>query len=161
MSFPLEIELLSLSFSDTGSLGPKVRRQWKLWQALRELLRIGHASSRDNSVVADHFASLAMVRREPLTSFVTRRPSRARVDAVVPSLHDIGPLCAVEEREGGACYASVTRELVSASRRFSERWRFKASLSLDVRTPCPSRNCGHPFARKQVKMPRDLCTSVS
>ena len=42
-------ELLGLSFSDTGLLGPKVRRQWKLWQALRELLRIGHASSRDIS----------------------------------------------------------------------------------------------------------------
>ena len=36
-------ELSGLSFSDTG----RCRRKWKLWQALRELLRIGHASSRD------------------------------------------------------------------------------------------------------------------
>ena len=40
-------ELLVLSFSITGLLEPKVRRQWKFWQAFRELLTIGHASSRD------------------------------------------------------------------------------------------------------------------
>ena len=39
-------ELLGLSFSDTGLLGPSVRRKGKLWQALPELLRIRHASSR-------------------------------------------------------------------------------------------------------------------
>ena len=50
-------ELLGLSFSDTGLFGPKGWRQWKLWQALRELLRIGHASSRDISVVVGHFTS--------------------------------------------------------------------------------------------------------
>ena len=41
-------ELSGLSISGTGLLGPKVRRQWKLLQALQELLRIGNASSRDN-----------------------------------------------------------------------------------------------------------------
>ena len=60
-------ELLGLSFPDTGLLGPKVRRQWEVWEALRELLRIGHASSRDISVVVGHFTSLAMVRRELLS----------------------------------------------------------------------------------------------
>ena len=55
-------ELLGLSHSDTGLLGPHVRRQWKLRQALR----IVHASSRDVSVVVGHFTSLAMVGRELL-----------------------------------------------------------------------------------------------
>ena len=44
----------------------------------------------------------------------------------------VGEVYASEWR-GGACHTPVSRELVSASGRFSERWRFKAPLSTGVR----------------------------
>ena len=139
-------ELLGLSFSDTGLLGPGVRRQCKLWQALRGLLGIGHASSRDIS-----FTSFAIVRRELFSVCravyvfarrelfhrrrlwpAVRRELLLKTDLSVPWENEV---FAVDTCVGGgACYAPVARELVPASGRFTERWRFKAPLSLDVRT---------------------------
>ena len=88
-------QLSGLSFSDTGSLRRKVRRQWKLWQALWELLRIGNASSRDISVVV---GLLAMVRRELPSIFRRLWPLFAMslngCGRACPS--DVGRLCTVE-----------------------------------------------------------------
>ena len=64
------------------------------------------------------------------------------------------------EWRGGAFFAPVARELVAASGRVSERWRFK-SLSVWVCEPLPNLRLWTRSTRKKEKMPRVLCTRVS
>ena len=61
---------------------------------------------------------------------------------------------------GRAWYAPVARELVSASGRFSEGWRLKLVPSLGVRT-LARHEVVDTACQEKVKIPHDLCTSVS
>ena len=116
-----------------------MRRQWKLWQALRELLRIGHASSRDISVVVGHFTSLTMFGAERLSvcravkilqashSFLDSACVRREHEWVwsclplmmsnltVPWGNEAHAVDVSEWRRRGACYAPVARELIATS----------------------------------------------
>ena len=151
-------DLLGLSF-EHGVLSPKVARMWKLWQALRYVLKSGFLSSRQLSVLVGHFTSLAMVRRELLCvlravyPFIQRkfprpvriwRTVRREIKWMLASLPLMScnlylewspEVVAVDASEwsGGACKAQIDPQLVAMAGRFSERWRFNIGEGLSLR----------------------------